>query len=223
MNKQAYTKIFVILGALNITCLLIANIVTIKIINIFGLVFAAGDILFPITYILNDVFTEVYGFKKARVIIWLSFFCNLIMVVFFWIAIKIPADSSFQYQKELEVVLGMTPRLLIASFIAYIIGSFANSITMSKLKVKTKGKYLPIRAIISTIIGAGLDSVIFVPIAFVGRIDLSTIVSMIINVFCLKVFFEVILTPFTYKLIKAIKRKEQIDVFDHNETYRIIR
>ncbi|MCL2860580.1 MAG: queuosine precursor transporter [Oscillospiraceae bacterium] len=222
MNKQEYTKLFIILGAINITCLLISNIVTIKTINIFGLVFAAGDILFPITYILNDILTEVYGFRKARLTIWLSFFCNLIMVLVFLIILKIPADSSFHYQNELEIVLGMTPRLLIASFIAYIIGSFVNSITMSKLKVRMKGKYLPLRAIASTALGACIDTIIFVPIAFLGRVDLSVMVSMMINVFCLKVLFEIVLTPVTYKVIKEIKRREQIDVFDHNETYRII-
>ena len=117
MKKENYSKIFIILGSLNITCLLISNIITIKTINISGLIFTAGDILFPITYILNDVFTEVYGFKKARFIIWISFFCNLLMVIIFGITIALPVDETFEMQSALVNILVSTPRILFASFI----------------------------------------------------------------------------------------------------------
>ena len=221
MKKENYSKIFIILGSLNITCLLISNIITIKTINIFGLIFTAGDILFPITYILNDVFTEVYGFKKARFIIWISFFCNLLMVIIFGITIALPVDETFEMQSALVNILGSTPRILFASFISFLIGNFANSIVLSKMKVKTKGKYLALRTITSTLIGEGLDTLLFIPIVFIGTLDLKSIYFLMIDTYILKVLLEVVLTPITYKVVKFIKRKENVDTFDNEVKYKI--
>lgn len=222
MKKEEFSKIFVILCALNITCLLISNIITIKTLNIFGLIFTAGDILFPITYILNDLFTEVYGFNKAKFIIWLSFFCNLLMVTIFSITIVLPAGESFELQDELINVLGSTPRILIASFLAFLVGNFANSIVLSKMKVKTSGKYLPLRTIGSTLIGEALDTIIFIPIVFIGNLSFNNIILLIINTYILKVTLEVILTPITYKVVNFVKKKEEIDTFDNNLKYKIL-
>lgn len=221
MKKEEYSKIFIILCGINITCLLVSNIITIKTINIFGLIFTAGDILFPITYILNDVFTEVYGFNKSKLIIWLSFFCNLLMVIIFRITILLPVNETFDMQNDLVNILGSTPRILIASFISFLVGNFANSIVMSKMKVTTKGKYLALRTIGSTLIGEGLDTIIFIPIVFIGALDLKTILFLIIDIYVLKVLLEVILTPITYKVIKFIKNKENIDTFDNGQKYSI--
>ena len=222
MKKEGFSKIFVILCALNITCLLISNIITIKTLNIFGLIFTAGDILFPITYILNVLFTEVYGFNKAKFIIWLSFFCNLLMVTIFSITIVLPAGESFELQDELINVLGSTPRILIASFLAFLVGNFANSIVLSKMKVKTSGKYLPLRTIGSTLIGEALDTIIFIPIVFIGNLSFNNIILLIINTYILKVTLEVILTPITYKVVGFVKKKEKIDTFDNNLKYKIL-
>ena len=221
MKKENYSKIFIILGSLNITCLLISNIITIKTINIFGLIFTAGDILFPITYILNDVFTEVYGFKKARFIIWTSFFCNLLMVIIFGITIALPVDETFEMQSALVNMLGSTPRILFASFVSFLIGNFANSIVLSRMKVKTKGKYLALRTITSTLIGEGLDTLLFIPIVFIGTLDLKSILFLMIDTYILKVLLEVVLTPITYKVVKFIKRKENVDTFDNEVKYKI--
>lgn len=221
MKKENYSKIFIILGSLNITCLLISNIITIKTINISGLIFTAGNILFPITYILNDVFTEVYGFKKARFIIWISFFCNLLMVIIFGITIALPVDETFEMQSALVNILGSTPRILFASFISFLIGNFANSIVLSKMKVKTKGKYLALRTITSTLIGEGLDTLLFIPIVFIGTLDLKSILFLMIDTYILKVLLEVVLTPITYKVVKFIKRKENVDTFDNEVKYKI--
>ena len=221
MKKENYSKIFIILGSLNITCLLISNIITIKTINISGLIFTAGDRLFPITYILNDVFTEVYGFKKARFIIWISFFCNLLMVIIFGITIALPVDETFEMQSALVNILGSTPRILFASFISFLIGNFANSIVLSKMKVKTKGKYLALRTITSTLIGEGLDTLLFIPIVFIGTLDLKSILFLMIDTYILKVLLEVVLTPITYKVVKFIKRKENVDTFDNEVKYKI--
>ena len=217
--KKEYSKIFIILCAVNITCLLISNIITIKTINILGLIFTAGDILFPITYILNDVFTEVYGFNKSKLIIWISFFCNLLMIIILKITILLPSSDSFVMQEELANILGSTPRILIASFIA---GNFANSIVMSKMKVKTEGKYLALRTIGSTLVGEGLDTLIFMPIVFINSLDLQTMMFLIIDTYILKVSLEIILMPITYKVIKFIKKKEKIDTYDNGLKYRIL-
>lgn len=221
MKKEKYSKIFIILCSLNITCLLISNIITIKTINIFGFIFTAADILFPITYILNDVFTEVYGFNKSKFVIWISFFCNLLMVIVFKITILLPIDKTFEIQDQLVNVLGSTPRILIASFIAFLAGNFSNSIVLSKIKVKTKGKYLALRTIGSTLIGEAIDTLLFIPIVFLGELDVKTIMILIINIYFLKVSFEAILTPITYKVINFIKKREEIDTFDNQLKYNI--
>lgn len=222
MKKEEYSKIFIILCAINITCLLVSNIITIKTINIWGLIFTAGDILFPFTYILNDVFTEVYGFNKSKLIIWTSFFCNLLMIIIFKITILLPSSESFEMQEELVKILGSTPRILIASFISFLVGNFANSIVMSKMKVKTEGKYLALRTIGSTLIGEGLDTLIFIPIVFINNLDLQTMIFLVIDTYILKVSLEIILTPITYKVIKFIKKKEKIDTYDKGLKYRIL-
>lgn len=222
MKRENYSKVFIILCSLNITCLLISNIITIKTINIFGLIFTAADMLFPITYILNDVFTEVYGFEKAKFVIWISFFCNLIMVVAFRVTIVLPIDSTFEMQVALENILGNTPRILIASFVSFLVGNFANSIILSKMKVKTKGKYLALRTITSTLVGEGLDTVLFVPIVFIGVLNLKSIFFLILNTYILKVSLEVILTPITYKVVEIIKSKENVDTFDNEVQYKVL-
>ena len=221
MNRENYSKIFVILLSLNVTCLLISNIITIKTINIFGLIFTAGDILFPITYILNDVFTEVYGFYKSRFVIWISFLCNLIMVIIFNITIVLPVDETFELQNALVNILRSTPRILFASFISFLIGNFANSIVLSKMKVKTEGKYLALRTITSTLVGEGIDTLLFIPIVFLGTLDIKSILFLMFDTYMLKVLLEVVLTPITYKVVNLIKRKEKIDTFDNEVKYKI--
>ena len=223
MKKETYSKIFLVLCSINITCLLISNILAVKTVNVFGLIFTASNMLFPITYILNDVFTEVYGFNKSRFVIWISFFCNLLMVTVFEIGIYLPADESFKIQNELVDILGSTPRVLFASFMAFLVGNFANAISLSKIKVKTKGKYLAFRTIASTIIGEGLDTLVFVPIVFIGKLDFNNIIKLIIDIYVLKVLVEIVLTPLTYKVIEYIKKKEDIDTFDENLKYRILK
>ena len=222
MDKEKYTRIFIILFAINLTCLLTSNIITIKTVRLIGLIFTVGDLLFPITYVLNDIFTEVYGFKKAKFIIYMSFFANLVMVILFYITIKLPSSSTFKYQLELEIIFGETPRVLIASFIAYVIGNLMNSFFLSKIKVITKGKYYALRLIISTIIGEGIDTLIFISIVFGGNTPFLVLLEMILSVFSLKVLLELLLIPITYKITKKIKEKENMDTYDSNEKYILI-
>ena len=144
------------------------------------------------------------------------------MIIIFKITIVLPSSDLFEMQEELANILGGTPRILIASFIAFLVGNFANSIVMSKMKVKTEGKYLTLRTIGSTLVGEGLDTLIFIPIVFINSLDLQTMIFLIINTFILKVFLEIILTPITYKIINFIKKKENIDTYDNGIKYRIL-
>ena len=144
------------------------------------------------------------------------------MIIIFKITILLPSSESFEMQEELVKILGSTPRILIASFISFLVGNFANSIVMSKMKVKTEGKYLALRTIGSTLIGEGLDTLIFIPIVFINNLDLQTMIFLVIDTYILKVSLEIILTPITYKVIKFIKKKEKIDTYDKGLKYRIL-
>ena len=143
------------------------------------------------------------------------------MVIIFIITILLPVNDTFKMQNELLNILGSTPRILIASFISFLVGNFANSIVMSKMKVKTKGKYLALRTIGSTLIGEGLDTIIFIPIVFIGSLEIKSILFLIIDTYILKVLLEVVLTPVTYKVVGLIKKKENIDIFDNEQKYDI--
>ena len=143
------------------------------------------------------------------------------MVIIFGITIALPVDETFEMQSALVNILGSTPRILFASFISFLIGNFANSIVLSKMKVKTKGKYLALRTITSTLIGEGLDTLLFIPIVFIGTLDLKSILFLMIDTYILKVLLEVVLTPITYKVVKFIKRKEKVDTFDNEVKYKI--
>ncbi len=221
-EKREYTGIFVSLGMLYVTCLLISNIIAGKTWAVYGnIVVPAAVILFPVTYIMADVFTEVYGFDKMRLVIWGGFFCNLIAVLTYIIVIDLPYPASFLNQDAFAVVFGMTPRVLGASFVGYLFGEFSNSIVMSKLKIITKGEKLWMRTIGSTVIGEALDSVIFVSIAFAGTVPAKQLMTMILFQYLFKLGFEVVLTPVTYRVIAYLKKKEGIDTYDYDHKYRI--
>ena len=222
-EKTTYSTLFVAMMVINITCLIVSNIIVIKTANIFGLIFAASNILYPITYVFDDVFAEVYGFKKARFVTWMSFLCNLIAVIFFAITIAMPPSSEFQYQSAIETVLGNTPRVLVASFISFLLGSLANAAVLSKLKVWTEGKMLFLRTIGSTLVGEFIDSIIFFPIAFYGTISNQSLVHLMVNAFCFKVALETLMTPFTYFVIGKVKKWDGIDTYDHGLRYRLFR
>lgn len=222
MNKEhEISPMYVILSAIFISCLLISNITTSKLFLVGHTTLTAAVILFPITYIFGDVLTEVYGYKKARLTIWLGFGCNLLMVIIFWITLKLPYPAFWQGQAAFVTVLGCTPRTLVASFIAYIAGSFLNSITLSIMKVKTNGKWLGLRAIVSTIFGEGADSVLFITIAFFGKVTIPVMGTMILAQYVFKVAYEVIMLPITYKVVKALKNVEGYDIYDDGVNYNI--
>jgi len=167
---------FIAIAAIFITCLITANIIAVKLISIGGLILPAAIIIFPLSYIFGDILTEVYGFRSARKVIWLGFLCNLIAVLAIWIGGLLPAAPFWEdKQAAYDTILGYVPRVLLASFVAYLIGEFANSFVLAKMKIKTKGRWLWTRTIGSTIVGQGLDSAIFITIAFAGTADFVAI------------------------------------------------
>ena len=207
----------VIITAVFITCLITANIIAVKVISLGIFVLPAAIFVFPVSYIFGDVLTEVYGYRTARRVIWLGFGCNLIFVLFAWVGQLLPAADFWTAQGSYETILGFTPRLLAASLCGYLVGEFANSFVLARMKIRTKGRWLWSRTIGSTVIGEGLDTVIFITLAFTGTG--SPIGTMIWHHWLFKTGIEVIATPATYAIVNWLKRTEGIDIYDHATKY----
>ncbi|AII57570.1 transporter [Dehalococcoides mccartyi] len=201
-----------IVSGLYITCLITANLIAVKIIGLGDVFLPAAVIVFPFSYIFGDVLTEVYGFHWARRIIWLGFICNLIFVVFVVLGQILPGAPFWEGQAAYETILGYTPRILVASFLGYLVGEFVNSFIMAKLKLRTKGRYLWLRTIGSTLAGQGLDTSIFILVAFLGTP--AFVPLMILYHWGSKVLIEAAATPITYKLVNYLKKAENSDHFD---------
>lgn len=220
---MTFSHRFVVVAALFVTCLIVANIIVVKQISVGGLVLPAAIIIFPVSYIIGDVLTEVWGYHQARRVIWLGFLCNLITVLAIWLAGIIPPASVFDAQGAYELILGSTPRFLLASFVAYLAGEFTNSFVLAKMKVATKGRWLWTRTIGSTLMGQGVDSLVFLAIAFVGVLPLSVLGIMILSHWLFKTAYEVLATPFTYIVVGYLKRKEATDVYDYKTDFNPLR
>jgi hypothetical protein len=218
-----YSYRFVAIAALFVTCLLAANILIIKQIAVFGLTLPAAIVIFPLSYIFGDVLTEVYGYSQARRIIWLGFFCNLLLVAAIWLVGILPAAPVFEAQAAYDRILGSTPRLLIASFVAYLAGEFVNSYIMARMKVWTKGKMLWTRTIGSTIAGEGIDTVIVLSIGFWGVLPLDVLGGMILWHWILKSAYEAAATPLTYLLVGYLKNTEKKDFYDYTTNFNPLR
>lgn len=210
-KKEVYSKIFIILTAISVATILISNVSSVKLFSVGKIILPTSALLFPITYILGDVFAEVYGFKKARLVIVLGFACNAFMALFFQIAIALPAASTWGLQDCFEAILATTPRMFTASLLAFLVGSLSNAYIMNLIKKLTKGKFLWMRTIGSTLVGELFDTLIFVLVAFTGTVPKSAIITMIICQFVWKVSYEVIATPLTYVVINKFKKLENID------------
>lgn len=214
-EDQRYSAYFVAVAAIFVTCLVISNIVAVKLIAIGGLILPAAIVIFPVSYLLADVLTEVYGFRAARRVIWLGFFCNLLAVIAIYIGGVLPAAGFWSNQPAYDAILGATPRILVASFIAYLLGEFANTMIMSRLKVKMAGRHLWLRAIGSTLIGQGLDSAVFITLAFAGIMPTGVLLGAVVTQWLVKSAYEALATPLTYAIVALLKRREGIDVYDH--------
>ncbi len=207
----------VIIIAIFITCLITANVIAVKIISLGPLILPAAIFVVPLSYVFGDVLTEVYGYRLARRVIWLGFACNLIFVFFAWVGQQLPPAPFWQGQDAYASILGYAPRLLAASFCGYLAGEFSNSFIMSKMKILTQGRWLWSRTIGSTIIGEGLDTAIFITLAFIGT---TSFVPMIILYHWLsKVLIEAVATPATYLVINSLKRREAVDTYDYETKF----
>ena len=220
MNEDVrYSSWFVIIVALFVTCLITANIIAVKLVNLFGSILPAAILIFPLSYIIGDVLTEVYGYGQARRVIWLGFFCNFITVLAIWMGQLLPATSFWDGQEAYQRILGYTPRLLLASFLAYLAGEFVNSFVLAKMKIATRGRWLWMRTIGSTLVGQGLDSLVFITLAFVGTIPVTELFRTILTQWLAKCLYEAAVTPLTYVVVKYLKRKEGLDVYDRDTRF----
>ena len=207
----------VIITALFVTCLITANIISVKMISLGPFIVFAGVFVFPLSYIVGDVLTEVYGYRAARRVIWLGFVCNLIFVFFAWVGQILPPPPFWEGQAAYESTLGAAPRLLLASFCGYLAGEFANSFVLARMKILTRGRWLWGRTIGSTVVGQGLDTFVFATLALIGTPNFVPVV--ILHQWLVKVIVEAVFTPATYAAVNYLKRKEGLDTYDYETSY----
>lgn len=218
MNKQLSVP-FMLLGIVFTVCLITANLLETKVVSVFGIDITAGLLVFPISYIINDCIAEVWGFKKARLMIWVGFAMNFFVVLMGQIAVALPAASYWEGEEGFNFVFGLAPRIAVASFTAFLVGSFLNAYVMSKMKLRDGDKRFSLRAVLSTLVGESADSLIFFPIAFAGIISLPNLLTLIGVQIVLKTLYEIIALPVTVRVVKYIKRVDNSDVYDHNISY----
>ena len=212
--KEKVSVPFMLLGILFNVCLIAANLLETKVIQIGSLTVTAGLLVFPISYIINDCIAEVWGFKKARLIIWSGFAMNFFVVALGLIAVAIPAAPFWEGEEHFDFVFGMAPRIVAASLMAFLVGSFLNAYVMSKMKVASQGRNFSARAIWSTVVGETADSLIFFPVAFGGVIAWKELLIMMGIQIVLKSLYEVMILPVTIRVVKAIKKIDGSDVYD---------
>ena len=217
--KKTVSILFMFAGILFAITLLVSNLLATKIILVGSWAAPAGVLIFPIAYIINDVIVEVWGYRKARLIIWSGFAVNLLAVLFFTLAIIAPSAPFWQNQQAFSTILGNTPRIVIASLLAYLTGSFLNAYVMSRVKILMKGRNFSVRAILSTLFGETADSLIFITIAFAGSFPLEVILGMVATQACIKTLYEIVVLPFTILIVNKVKQIEGIDTFDESISY----
>lgn len=211
------SPLLIVLSALFVTVLLTSNLIAVKLVAFGPLTLPAAVIVFPLSYLFGDVLTEVYGYAVTRRVIWLGFGCNLIFVLFIVAAGALPGAAGAwdpAAQSAFDRILGVTPRLVLASFIAYVVGEFVNSFLMARLKIATQGRWLWTRTIGSTLVGQGLDSAIFITGAFAGVLPGNILLRTILYQWGFKTAYEIVATPLTYAVVNFLKRQERQDPFD---------
>lgn len=221
--KEKVSIPFMLLGILFNVCLIAANLLETKVVQIFGITVTAGLLVFPVSYIINDCIAEVWGFKKARLIIWSGFAMNFFVVALGLIAVALPAAPFWEGEAHFNFVFGMAPRIVLASLLAFLAGSFLNAYVMSRMKVASQGRNFSARAIWSTVVGESGDSVIFFPIAFGGIIPWKELLIMMVVQIALKTLYEVIILPVTIRVVRLIKKIDGSDVYDTNVSYNILK
>lgn len=217
-NRRAY-RYFDLIMALFVAVLLISNVASSKILDLGPFTFDGGTILFPVSYIFGDILTEVYGYRRSRRVIWTGFGCSALAALTFMIVGALPPASGWEHQEAFMAILGQTPRIVIASLVAYFAGEFSNSYVLAKMKILTRGRWLWTRTIGSTLVGEGVDTLLFVTIAFAGALPASLLFSVILSNYIFKCGVEVLATPLTYQIVRWLKRAEQEDYFDYGTDF----
>ncbi len=217
-RKFSFT--FLLLAVCFSVFLILANILEVKIVDLGFMTATGGLIVFPMSYIINDCIVEVYGFRLARLTIWLGFFMNLLSVILIHIAIALPADVSWQGQDAFVATFGSSARILMASFVAMICGSMVNAYVMSKMKLGQQGRNFSLRAVASTLFGETVDSLVFFPIAFYGVLPNTTLIALICTQAGMKTAYEIVVLPLTVRVVRYLKRKEELDVYDYKVSYK---
>ena len=218
--RRRLFKYYDLVMALFVTILLCSNIIgAAKICTVWGFTFGAGVLFFPISYIFNDVLTEVYGYARARKVVWAGFGAIIFASFMSWVVVTLPPAMGWNDQRAYEAVFGQTPRIVFASLTAFFVGEFANSFVLAKMKVKTEGRHLWMRTIGSTIVGEGIDSLVFYPVAFLGVWTPSLVLTVMTSNYVIKVAWEALVTPVTYQVVGFLKRAEQEDYYDINTDF----
>jgi uncharacterized integral membrane protein (TIGR00697 family) len=221
--KGREPKYYNIFTGLFVAVLLVSEITATKIAQIGFIQTSGAIILFPISYIMSDILTEVYGYARARSVMWIGF-VGLVLMSLVLVAVEfLPAAPSWHNQQAYEAVLGFVPRISMASIIAYWVGGFANDFTLAKMKILTKGKYLWSRTIGSTVVGQAIDSFLFIGLAFYGIIPTAVVLQIALTQYLLKVIYETVATPVTYFIVNKLKKAEGLDVFDYRTNFNPFR
>lgn len=224
MKKENLVSVpFMVLGIVFCVCLVAANLLETKVVQLGPIAVTAGLIVFPVSYIINDCIAEVWGFRKARLIIWMGFLMNFFVVALGQIAIAIPAAPFWEGEEAFDFVFGMAPRIAAASLTAFLVGSFINAYVMSRMKVASQGRHFSARAILSTVAGESADSLIFFPLAFGGLMPVNELMNMMVVQVVLKTAYEIVILPVTIRVVNYIKRVDESDVYDEHISYNVLK
>ena len=220
-TKDHVSVLFMLFSMLFCVCLITANVLETKQMSFGPISITGGIIVFPISYIINDCVCEVWGYRKTRMLIWLGFFMNFLFVVFAAICDAIPGAPYWDNDAGFHAIFGLAPRITAASFLAFVVGSFANAYVMSRMKVSSQGRNFSLRAIMSTILGETADSLIFFPLSLGGVVPNSELPVLILSQIVLKTLYEILILPVTIQVVRFTKRHEGIDEYDKNINYNI--
>ena len=221
-KNEPVSVTFMLLSVTFCVCLILANLLATKQVQ-FGLLnLTAGVFIFPISYVVNDCITEVWGYRRAKLIIWTGFVMNFAFVLLAWLADLIPGAPYWTNQEGFHALFGLAPRVALASFAAFLAGSFLNAYVMSRMKIHDKGKRFSLRAITSTIVGELADSLVFFPIALGGIVPKENLALTIVSQVAIKTLSEIVVLPITIRIVAWLKRTEGVDVYDDGVSYSVI-
>lgn len=225
MNKKRnqVSVLFMLFGILFCVCLITANVLETKQISIGPVNITGGLLVFPISYIINDCVSEVWGFRKARLLIWVGFAMNFLFVIFGALADIIPGAPYWHNDAGFHAVFGLAPRICAASFVAFLIGSFINAYVMSRMKISSGGKHFSVRAVVSTIWGESADSLVFFPLALSGVVPTNQMLSLMMSQVVLKTLYEIVVLPVTIRVVKYTKSYDDADVYDNGISYNVLK